>query len=70
MPDAVTLEEVQKATEEDKQMMSVAEDVQKGRLRGELQQTEYKAVFGELTWTKGVLLKGTSWCCQGACGQR
>ena len=40
-------------------LMSLAEDVQKGKLRGDLQQTEYKAVFGELTWTKGVLLKGT-----------
>jgi hypothetical protein len=59
VPDAVTLEEVQKAIGEDNQMMSLAEDVQQGRLRAELQQTEYKAVFGELTWTKGVLLKGT-----------
>ena len=58
VPDAVTLEVVQKATE-DKQMMNVAEDVQKGRLSLELQKTEYKSVFGELTWGKGVLLKGT-----------
>ena len=56
VPDAVTLEEVQRATEEDEQLMNIAEDVQKGRLRNELQKTEYKSVFGELTWTKGVLL--------------
>ena len=39
-------------------MMSLAEDVQKGRPREELQQTEYRMVFKELTWTKGVVLKG------------
>ena len=59
MPDAVTLEEVQQSTGEDRMLMSFAEDMQKGKLRGDMQQTEYKAVFGELTWTKGVLLKGT-----------
>ena len=45
-------------TDEDNQLMNIAEDVQKGRLRSELQKTEFKSVFGELTWTKGVLLKG------------
>ena len=33
VPDAVTLEEVQRATEEDEQLMNIAGDVQKGRLR-------------------------------------
>ena len=32
--------------------------LKKGRLREELQKTEYKMVFKELTWTKGVFLKG------------
>ena len=59
MPDAVILEEVQQSTGEDRLLMSLVGDVQKGKLRSDLQQTEYKAVFGELTWTKGVLLKGT-----------
>ena len=37
IPEAVTLAEVQKATAEDTRMLSFAEDVQQGRLRGELQ---------------------------------
>ena len=40
-------------------LMSLVEDVQKGKLSGDMHQTDYKAVFGELTCTKGVLLKGT-----------
>ena len=40
-------------------LMSLVEDVQKGKLSGDMHQTDYKAVLGELTCTKGVLLKGT-----------
>ena len=58
IPEAVTLEEVQKAVSEDERLTQLAEDVQQGRLRKELQNTDFKSVFQELTWTKGVLLKG------------
>ena len=39
------IEEEEKATGEDRQLMSLAEYMQQGRLRGELQQTEYKVVL-------------------------
>ena len=32
-------------TDEDNQLMNIAEDVQKGRLRSELKKTKYKSVF-------------------------
>ena len=57
-PEAVTLEEVRKEIEKDKILSKLKEDVKLGKLRKELKHSEYGQIFGELTLTQGVLLKG------------
>ena len=49
---------MQKAVLADDLMKELMEDVKKGQLRKELQQSEYAQVFEELTVTQEVLLKG------------
>ena len=49
---------MQKAVLADDLMKELMEDVKKGQLRKEPQQSEYAQVFEELTVTQEVLLKG------------
>ena len=57
-PEAVTLGEIREALTQDEQLQQLVADVQRGRLRKELRTSDYNAVFSELTYTKGLLLKG------------
>ena len=58
LPEAVTVDEVKQATEQDKFLKQLKMDVKAGRLRKEFKKSEYSQIFQELTLTNGVLLKG------------
>ena len=58
MPEAVTMEMLQQATQEDKLLMKVAEDVVLGKMSAETRESAYKEVFEELSVVDGVVLKG------------
>ena len=58
MPDAVTMETLQKAIKDDRVLSTVVEDVMLGKMSASTRESPYKEVFEELTVADGVLLKG------------
>ena len=58
LPEAVTLEQMKKATKEDKILCQVVKDVMKGKMSPETENSEYGKVYEELTTADGLLLKG------------
>ena len=58
VPMAVTLEEIRQAIEKQPLLRLVIRDLKAGKMSQEVADTEFKKVFGELTITQGLLLRG------------
>ena len=58
LPDAVTLEMIQKALKRDAAMQKLVKSIEKGHLANDPALTAYKGVFSELCYTNGVILRG------------
>ena len=58
VPTAVTLEEIKQAIKKEPMLVLLTQDLKTGRMSKEVGGTEFKKVFGELTHTQGLLLRG------------